>query len=110
MTEFLSPLFSPQLTTLAHHVAHIIGYSDSGKLIFLDTQSWVCSADLENLGTSSVSYMRHFFVPYDWFSRIRDVICAVAKRDVLFTRNDDIGIIKGGLEYMEKVQLKTEEV
>jgi len=109
-TEILSPLLGPQLAALAHCVAHIIGRADNGRLIFLDTHSWVCSADLEDLGYSSVSYNRHFFVPYDWFSGIRNVICAVTKRDVLFARNDDIAVIKGGLEYVEKVQAKLEAV
>jgi WD40 repeat protein len=100
------PLLDPQLAALAHRVAHVVGLGDAGKLVFLDTHSWVCSADLEGLGNSSVLYSRHFFVPYDWFSGIRDVICAVAQRDVLFARNDDVAIVKGGLEYAEKVNVE----
>jgi hypothetical protein len=102
------PLLGPQLAALAHRVAHVVGLRDAGKLVFLDTHSWVCSADLEGLGNSSVSYSRHFFVPYGWFSGIRDVICAVAQRDVLFARNDDVAIVKGGLEYAEKVNVEVE--
>jgi hypothetical protein len=100
----LIPLLGPQLAALAHHVAHIVGFGVDGRFIFLNTHSWVCSVDLEGLdNSSSVSYSRHFFVPYDWFSGTRDVICAVAQRDVLFARNDDIAIIKGGREFAEKV-------
>ena len=101
------PLLGPQLAALAHRVAHIVGLSDAGKLVFLDIQSWVCSADLDGLGDNPVSYSRHFFVPYDWFSGTRDVICAVEQRDILFARNDDVAIVKGGLEYAEKVTLET---
>lgn len=100
------PLFGLQLATLANRVAHVIGFGDANQLVFLDTQSWVCSADLEHLGNSSVSYSRHFFVPYDWLAGTRDVMCAVARRDVLFARNDDVAIIKGGLEYAEKVNVE----
>ncbi len=101
-------LLGPQLAALTHHVAHVIGLGAAGKLVFLDTHSWVCSADLEGLGNSSVSYSRHFFVPYDWFSGTRDVICAVAQRDILFARNDNLAIVKGGLEYAEKVNAVVE--
>jgi WD40 repeat protein len=108
----LRPLLYAQFAALAHYAAHIISLSDTGKLIFLDTHSWVCSADLENLGIDSVSFIRHFFVPYDWFSGTRDVICAVTKRDVLFARNDDVAIVKDGLEFVEKVdaELKVENL
>ena len=102
------PLLGPQLATLAHRVAHVVGLGDAGKLIFLDTHSWVCSADLEGLGNSSISYSRHFFVPYDWFSGTRDVICAAAQQDVLFGRNDNVAVVKGGLEYAEIVNAKVE--
>lgn len=97
------PLLGPQLAAFAHRVAHVVGLGDAGQLVFLDTHSWVCSAYLEGLGTNSVPYSRHFFVPYDWFSGTRDVICAVTQRDVLFARNNDVAIVKGGLEYAEEV-------
>jgi WD40 repeat protein len=109
-TETMSPLFSPLLASLAQHVAHIIGRGDNGRLIFLDTRSWVCSADPEDLDSKSVLYTRHFFVPYDWFSGRRDVTSAISRRDVLFARNDNVAIIKRGLEYGEKVEVKLESM
>lgn len=102
------PLFGPQLAALAHRVAHVVGLSAANQLVFLDTHSWVCSVDLEGLGNNSVSYSRHFFVPYDWFAGTRDLICAVAQRDVLFARNGGVAIIKGGLEYVEEVIAEVE--
>ncbi len=102
------PLFGPQLATLTHRVAHIIGLGEANQLVFLDTHSWVCSADLEGLSNSPVTYSRHFFVPYDWFAGTRDVMGTVVRRDVLFARNDDVAIIKGGLEYVEKVNAEVE--
>lgn len=96
-----TPIYGSQLDVLAHCVAHVINLSDVGRVVFLDNHSWVCSADLEGLGTSSISYTRHFFVPYDWLSGIRDVISTATQRDVLFARNGDFVIIKGGLDYSE---------
>jgi hypothetical protein len=104
----LSPRLRSQIDFLADYVSHIIGISESGKVVFLDTNSWVCSASLESTFGSSVSYSRHFFVPYDWFSGTRDIICGLARRDVVFARNDDVVIIKGGLEYVENVDVRLE--
>lgn len=97
------PLLGPQLAVLAHRVAHVIGIGDANQLIFLDTYSWVCSVDLEGLSNGSLPYSRHFFVPYDWLAGTRDVLCAVAQRDIVFARSADVAIIKGGLEYSEMV-------
>ncbi|TVY40204.1 Vegetative incompatibility protein [Lachnellula occidentalis] len=103
LPALLNPRLHSQADFLADYISHIIGISESGKLVFLDTHSWVCSASLEGTLDSSVSYSRHFFVPYDWFSGTRDVVCGLARRDVIFARNDNVVIIKGGLEYVEKV-------
>ena len=51
--------------------------------------------DLKSLSTSSVMY------PGEG-SR------AVAQRDVLFARNDGLTIIRGGLEYVEKVNAEVQ--
>jgi WD40 repeat protein len=95
---------SPLLGPLTHCVAHVIGIRDPGKLVFLDTHSWVCSADLDALDGTSMSYVRHFFVPYDWFSGTRDLICMTSKRNVLFARNDNVVVVQGGLDHLEKVE------
>lgn len=100
------PLLDSQLGTLAHRIAHVIGFREDGTLVFLNTHSWVCSVDIENLDHGSFSYTRHFFVPYDWFSGNRYVIGAILQRDVVFACNDSVAIIKNGLEYAEKVDEK----
>lgn len=99
-------LLAQKLAAFAHVVAHVVGLSDTNRLVFLDAHSWVCSVDIKSVGNNLVSYSRHFFVPYDWFAGTRDMICAVVKQDVLFARNDDIAVIKGGLEYFEEVNMK----
>ncbi|MCJ1385501.1 hypothetical protein MMC17_008624 [Xylographa soralifera] len=104
----LVPILDSQLTALASVMTHVVGLSDAGKLVFLDTRSWVCSVDLGSLDNASVSYSRHFFVPYDWFAGIRDVICALAQGDIVFARNNDVAIVKGGLEYVQNVNVDVE--
>ncbi|KAL9611229.1 MAG: hypothetical protein Q9167_004112 [Letrouitia subvulpina] len=99
----------PQLATLTHRISHIIGLDDANRLLFLDIHSWVCTADLESLGEGSIIYWRHFFLPYDWFAGTRDLVCAVARRDVLFARNNDVAIIKNGLEFAERVDLEVND-
>ena len=106
----LSPRLRSQVDFLADYIFHIIGISESGKLVFLDTHSWVCSASLESTFGGSVSYSRHFFVPYDWFSGTRDIVCGLGRQDVVLARNDDLAIIKGGLEYVEKVDVRLERL
>ena len=106
VTAISAPFVGPQLAILASYIAHVIGFSDTNKLVFLDKHSWVCSIDLESLEQGSISYSRHFFVPHDWFSGVRSIICAIVKREVLFARNEDIAIVKGGLEYSETVTIE----
>ncbi|KAL9046305.1 MAG: hypothetical protein Q9214_000827 [Letrouitia sp. 1 TL-2023] len=96
----------PQLSTLARRISHIVGLDDANRLLFLDIHSWVCTVDLKSLDDGSISYLRHFFLPYDWFAGTRDLVCAVARRDVLFARNNGIAIIKNGLEFAEKVNIE----
>lgn len=99
-------LLAQQFAALANVVAHIVGLGDANRLVFLDTHSWVCSVNVQSFGNKLVSYSRHFFVPYDWFAGTRYIIGAVVKRDVIFVRHDDVAIIKGGLEYIEDVDLE----
>ncbi|MCJ1242559.1 hypothetical protein MMC14_010568 [Varicellaria rhodocarpa] len=105
---FAIPLLGLQLAALAHRVVQVIGLVDDNKTVFLDTKSWVCSADPEIMCNSSISYARYFFVPYDWLSGIRDVICAVAQQDNLFTRNSDLAIVKGEMGLTERVDVEVE--
>lgn len=96
----------PQLSSLAKQVSHVLGMSDAGKLLFLDVHSWICSVNLTRLQDGVHSYSRHFFVPYDWFSGSRDVVCSLGKRDVVLTRNGDVAVIKNWTTFEEQVLLK----
>ncbi|PYH64510.1 NACHT and WD domain protein [Aspergillus vadensis CBS 113365] len=93
-----------RVATLSKYIANCIGVTASSKVVFLDTHSWVCTADLDTPEDSKELYVRHFFVPYDWFSGSRHIISTLARRDVLMARKSDLAVIKGGLEYTLPVE------
>ncbi|GAQ45541.1 hypothetical protein AtubIFM55763_007906 [Aspergillus tubingensis] len=90
--------------TMSRYITHCIGVTAASKIVFLDTHSWVCTADLDTPEDSKELYVRHFFVPYDWFSGSRHIISTVVSRDVLITRKSDLAVIKGGLDYTLPVE------
>ncbi|KAF2745350.1 hypothetical protein M011DRAFT_145485 [Sporormia fimetaria CBS 119925] len=96
----------PNFATLCEHISHVLGFSNDSTMIFLSTNHWVCSIDLENLYTNPSSYSRHFFVPYDWFSGVRNIVCGVSRdRSLVFARHDAVSCVRGGLDYVEVVEV-----
>ncbi|RMJ29028.1 WD40 [Aspergillus sp. HF37] len=93
--------FCETASNFGQRIAHIIGIGNS-RLVFLDTTSWVCSVEVDALRNGPESYTRHFFVPYEWLAGKKDAISAVVERDILLARNDEVAIIKGGLEFAEE--------
>ncbi|KAJ5189674.1 hypothetical protein N7472_008688 [Penicillium cf. griseofulvum] len=97
-TSSSTALFHSQMTVFELNVAHVIGIDESRKLIFLNRSFWVCSVDLSESGLEiaqrkdpiTVEVFEHFFVPYDWFAGKRDVVCALAKRDIMLTRGGEL--------------------
>ncbi|CAH0017931.1 unnamed protein product [Clonostachys rhizophaga] len=108
-----APLRSP-MTTFELSVAHVIGIDESRKLVFLNRSFWVCSVDLSESGLEiaqrkdapTIEVFEHFFVPYDWFAGKRDIVCALTKRDIILTRSGDLAVIRGGLDYTERVSIE----
>lgn len=108
-----APLRS-RMTAFGLSVAHVIGIDESRKLVFLNRSSWVCSVDLNESGLEiaqrkdplTIKVFEQFFVPYDWFSGKRDVVCGLAKRDIMLTRGGDLAVIRGGLDYAERVRIE----
>ncbi|KAH6855795.1 hypothetical protein B0I37DRAFT_300323 [Chaetomium sp. MPI-CAGE-AT-0009] len=94
---------------LVEKVVHIIGVSDD-RFIFVDIHSWVCSAELEKPGAT---YLRHFFVPYDWFSKMRGIICGIVElaieKDIVFARHNGVTIVRNAFEFSERVGSVAEE-
>ncbi|RYP42779.1 hypothetical protein DL768_010231 [Monosporascus sp. mg162] len=103
-----------QIMTFAPNIAHVIGINESEKLVFLDSSSWVCSADVnenwleigQGEGSPTIGVFRHFFVPYDWFAGRRDIVCALAQRDIILTRGGDLAVIRGGFEHAKRVSVE----
>ncbi|KAE8331929.1 hypothetical protein BDV39DRAFT_217846 [Aspergillus sergii] len=101
--DAINPPISTSLSRLGHYVTHVLGLSATGRVVFLDNHSWICSVNLEEPEDRSVLYTRHFFVPYEWFSGARNAVALVTQRDILIARNSDLAIVKAGLEYAHPV-------
>ncbi|KAJ5173905.1 uncharacterized protein N7500_001836 [Penicillium coprophilum] len=95
-------------------VAHVIGVDESKKFVFLNQSFWVCSVDLSDLEIAqgqhspTIDIYEHFFIPSDWFAGRRDIVCAVAKGDIILTRGGDLAVIRGGFDYSKKVSIEEE--
>ncbi|KAJ5684478.1 uncharacterized protein N7477_000823 [Penicillium maclennaniae] len=108
-----APLRSP-MTAFELNIAHVIGIDESRKLIFLNQSFWVCSVDLSEGGleiaqrkdSPTIEISEHFFVPYDWFAGKRDIVCALAKRDIILTRGGNLAVVRGGLDHAARVCIK----
>ncbi|KAL2822275.1 hypothetical protein BDW59DRAFT_149641 [Aspergillus cavernicola] len=107
-------LLRSRMTAFGLSVAHVIGIDELGKLVFLNPSFWVCSVNLSESGleiaqrkdSPTIEVFEHFFVPYDWFAGERDIICALAKRDIIMTRGGDLAVIRGGLDYADRVRIE----
>lgn len=110
-TSSLAAPLRSRMMAFEPNVAHVIGIDESKKLVFLSRSFWVCSVDLSESGlemaqrkdSPTIAVFEHFFVPYDWFAGKRDIVRALAKRDVILTRGGDLAVIRGGLDYAERV-------
>ncbi|KAK2881767.1 hypothetical protein FQN49_000434 [Arthroderma sp. PD_2] len=110
-TTAVNELVVSKSSALAAKAAHILGVITSHhscKPIFLDSHSWVCSVDMRSWEDYPLSYSRHFFIPYDWFAGMRDIIRTIADQDIVFARNDELAVIKWGFECEEVVTLGME--
>ncbi|PYH86403.1 NACHT and WD domain protein [Aspergillus uvarum CBS 121591] len=103
-SSYSDPL-SAKLASLSHHITHVIGVLTQTRVVFLDTHSWVSSFDLDQPREQRASYTRHFFLPYDWFSGIQNILCALSQRNILVAYNSDMAVIKGGLDYSQVVEI-----
>ena len=84
------------------HVLHLIGFHGT-KLVFLDYKLWVCTVDVNNFDGGS--YAKHFFIPQDWQSAVRQLIMRVTARgDVVFVKKDEVAFIKRGLFHNSHVE------
>ena len=103
----LMPSINEHFEQLSQHVAGLIGFTQDSTPIFIDTRSWVCSVDTRRSKSQdgSSSYLRHFFLPYDWSAGRQSVLCALAGRDIILTRENDVVVVRGWAEIAEKVHI-----
>jgi hypothetical protein len=102
-----------QMTAFELSIAHVIGIHGS-KLVFLNRSFWMCSVDLsesrleivQSKDSPRTEVFQHFFVPYHWFAGKRDIVCALEKRDIMLTRGGDLAVIRGGLDYAERICIR----
>ncbi|KLJ12361.1 hypothetical protein EMPG_09526 [Blastomyces silverae] len=86
--------------SLAEVISFVLGIWQS-KLIFCNTEGWVCSIELERLHGP---YQRHFFIPGDWFDEEYTRYAMTIKGDIVLDRRNEIAVIKGGLNYLDRVE------
>lgn len=89
----------PRYQALADEMKFLIG-NDGQRVIFLQSNGWVCSANMQSSNPNHFS--RHFFFPGDWLSTNTDLLCAVTRNgDILFVKHDEVAVIKRGLQNVE---------
>ena len=98
-TESAKPLVN--LSRLAVKIKAVIGIHKS-SLLFLDHDGWVCSVEVENIGSERF-YLKHFFIPYGWHSGAEPIMRSTAKGLVILARRDEMIVFQRGLEFDEKV-------
>lgn len=89
---------------ISAHVKHLIGTFGS-KILFLDYQLWVCSLSLlEQKGKVS----RHFFLPDEWITTTRHLLCEVTSQgSLVFVKHDALAIVHRGLKFEEVISEPT---
>ena len=86
---------------LADQMRCVIG-AHRQRLVFLDSNGWVCSADVGGPPNDD-RYTRHFFIPTDWLSAGTNLmIDMTCNGDIIFVKRHEIAIIKRGLETSEQ--------
>ncbi len=76
------------------------------RLLFLDTDLWVCSLELSSQELSVKAVKRHFFLLAEWQSDVAGIMTfimafSVAKREVLIVFKERLLVVKNGLDSAE---------
>ncbi|OAP59351.1 hypothetical protein AYL99_06649 [Fonsecaea erecta] len=87
---------------LADQVQYLVGIHNR-RVVFLHVDGWICSADSHNFYEEY--YDRHFFIPGDWLIAAKTLQIEVLRNGtILFVKQDELAVIKRGLEYFEHGQ------
>lgn len=75
------------------------------RLVFLDTDLWVCSLELKSFAVTPEA-QRHFFIPSDWHSNSDDVIFQFTSKDeFVYANKKGLRVIKRAMNYAETISL-----
>jgi len=87
------PLVIP--ASIADHIEYTVGVLRDGRLVFVDANLWVCTAQLLHGPGPDNALKRHFFVPRDWLNSAGLMLCRV-QRDGTFLcpNNGEMAVIK----------------
>lgn len=120
------PATEPGLGVVGSSVRSVIGFVGPSTLVFLDTDLWVCSAELRSVATNrsgniggirpsspNTNARRHFFALSEWCDAEGELKCALAavpgvtphtySQEVVFVSDHRVVIVKGGFEFSERV-------
>ena len=74
-------------------------------LLFLDTDFWVCSLELNTFEATPMA-KRHFFIPSEWQSRRGNhFLQYTSRREFVFAKRGELVVIKRGLDFSETLSL-----
>ena len=94
----------PGLDVLGPSVEHVIAV-DGNSILFLDTDLWVCSLDLNSF-VAKPEARRYFFIPAEWQRNLGHLLFQLtARKEFVFAKGNELAIIKRGMENFETIPL-----
>lgn len=97
----------PGFDMLGPSIEHVIGVSGS-RLLFLDTDLWVCSLDLISF-VKVTQVRRHFFIPLDWVDSSREILFQLtSKNELVLARKEMLVTIQMWMDYSEEISLSVQ--
>ncbi|MCJ1390676.1 hypothetical protein MMC18_003537 [Xylographa bjoerkii] len=94
----------PGFEMLGQSIEHIIAVVGT-KLLFLNTDLWVCSLDLRNF-VLTPEIKRHYIIPPDWKNSSGGILFQLTSRnEFVFAKRHELMIIKRGLDYSESISM-----
>ena len=89
---------------LGYKIRQVIAIWDA-RLLFLDTNLWVCSLDLDSQELSAEAVKRHFFLLPEWQNRTGSepflMAFSEAKREFSVAFKDRLLVVRRGLDIAE---------
>lgn len=92
--------FTHNLGALSFIIDTIVGVSN-GRLVFMNTENWICSVDVESIDTN---YVRHFFtIPNDWLRLVGHLTIDITRNgEIIVVKRAELLVIKCGLDMTDQ--------